>query len=161
MYGFQCLFSSRKLAQRSLIFSISLVIIITLCIFHRISGQVKTLDLIEQMLRTGNLTGKFWGVIKIQAEQITITKYQRTITLAYYSSKDVQIGDKISFVAKAENANSRPISMWRPTKIHFHGTSSFKYGISVLSVLIVLYMSLRYFRFDRKSFSIIFKEGND
>lgn len=88
MENFQYLFSDTKLAQRSIIFCASVVIVITFCVFHGISGRVKAIHRLDQMLENGNLTGKFWTVIKVQAHQrIAVTKYQRIITLAGPSPK--------------------------------------------------------------------------
>jgi len=159
MENFQYLFSDTKLAQRSIIFCASVVIVITFCVFHGISGRMKSIHRLDQMLENGNLTGKFWTVIKVQADQrIAVTKYQRIITLAGPLTRNAQIGDKISFTTKLENADYQSAPLWHLTKIRFHGMSFFKYGISVLSVLLVLMMGFKYFKFDRKSFSLTFKE---
>lgn len=158
MISFQCSFLSNEVTRRAIIFSFSISVIISLCTYHGISGRVKAIDLIDQMIEDGNLTGKFWGVIKVQHDQITITKYQRTITIENRPFKNIQIGDKISFVAKVRSANSHIDPFWYPIKIRLHGTSSFKYGLSILSVLLVLSLCLRHFGFDRKSFCIAFKE---
>ena len=150
-------FSNSEFTRRLVMFCIFLPIVMVLCVFHGLSAKSKAIYLIDQMIAKGNLTGKFWRVIQSQNGQITITKYQRTIALVSAFPKDAHIGDRISFIAKIEKAKGKSAPPWHPTKIRFHGTSSFKYGISVLSVSLVLIMGLKYLRFDRKSFSLTFK----
>lgn len=151
-------FQDKRIIQRSITFATAVLFVIILCTLHGIKAKERTIRLIDQMIENGNLTGKFWRVIQSQNGQITITKYQRIITLACALPRDARIGDKISFIADLENANGQSAPLWHPTKIHFHGTSSFKYGISVLSMLLVFMMALKYFRFDRKSFSLTFRK---
>jgi hypothetical protein len=130
-----------------------------LCILHGLSAKTKAIQLIDQMIANGDLTGKFWRVIEVQGDQITITKYQRTITLAIRLPRVIRIGDKISFVSKLASTKGRPERSWLPLRIRLHGTSSFKFILSMFSVLIVITMALRYFRFDKESLSITFEEG--
>jgi hypothetical protein len=113
--------------------------------------------ILDQMLETGHLTGKHWRVTGILDDRINITKYQRTITLACSASKDIQVGDRISFIAKIDNTNKPSDPIWYPVRIYFHVNSAFKYWISVLSVLIVFIMGFRYVGFDRESFGLILK----
>lgn len=107
MISFQCYFLSNEVTRRAIVFSFFISIIISLCTYHGILGRVKAIDLIDQMIGNGNLTGKFWRVIKVKDDLITITKYQRTITIENRSLKNIQIGDKISFVARVRSANGQ------------------------------------------------------
>lgn len=157
MEEYQYIFSEKDFVKRSIFFGVSVTLIAALCLFHGIAGRAKTISVIDQMLANGELMGKFWRVIKIQTGQITISKYQRNIRLVSAFPKDAHIGDKISFIAKIEKRKGRSAFLWRPTKIRFHGTSSFRYWVSLISVLVVLVMGLKYLRFDRRSFSLTFK----
>jgi hypothetical protein len=109
------------------------------------------------MVATGEVTGKFWRVCKAKTGQITISKYQRNIRLVSGFHKDAHIGDKISFIARIKKGNGRSTFLWCPTKIRIHGTSFFKYWVSLISVLVVSFMGLKYFKFDKRSFSLTFK----
>ena len=149
MISFQCSFLSNEITRRAIIFSFSIAIIISLCAYHGILGRVKTIDLIDQMIVNGNLTGKFWRVIKAQDDQITITKYQRTITLSVHPQKRIRAGDKVSFVAKLGNAQDHLGASWYAIILRIHGTSSFKFILSFVSVMIVIVMFLRHFRFHK------------
>lgn len=93
----------------------------------------------------------------IHDDRINITKYNYTITLACSVSKDIQIGDRISFIANKEKNNSPSDQVWYPVRIYFHISSAFKYWVSLVSVLIVSLMGFRYFGFDRGSVSLILK----
>lgn len=145
--------------NRSVIFFISAAIIIASCMLHGIFGGVRADKTFDGMITSGNLTGKFWRVIDIQNDRITVAKYKKVITLLRLQPGYVEKGDRVSFVAKPENLtglNSDPV--WRPVKIRIHGKSTFKFGISFFSALIVIIMCLRYIRFDRKSFSLLFSK---
>jgi hypothetical protein len=150
--------SKKQNIQRSVIFAACWLAIVFLCLFHGLKSGERTIHHIDQMIDNGTLTAKFWEVIQSRNGQITVTKYQHTITLGCPLPADARVGDKVSFTARLENAKGHPSTLWHPTAIHFHGTSTFKYVTSLFSVFLVLIMGLKYLSLDRKSFSLTFKE---
>ena len=149
--------STHHIPRRLTVFCISIAVICSICLSHGISGRKRTIAILDQMLEAGQLTGKYWRVTSIHDDRINITKYQRTIALACSLSKDIQIGDRISFIANKEKTNSPSGRIWYPVRIYFHVNSAFKHWISFVSVLIVSIMGFRYLGFDRESFGLILK----
>ncbi len=137
----------------------SMIIIMTSSMIHGISGGVKATEILNEMLATGNLTGKFWRIIEVKPGQIIVTKYQKNVTLIYSLPQRVKKGDNVSFIAKSNNLTG-PNSdiLWDPIKIWIHGRSSFKFGLSFISLLMVLVMCLRFIQFDKKTISLTFKK---
>jgi hypothetical protein len=149
-----------KLVQRSLIFIGSLIIIVAFSVFHGISGGAESTKILDQMLATGKLTGKFWRIIEVKPGRITVTKYRKIVTLIYKSTQQVRKGDNISFIAKS-NGHTDPNGdlLWNPAKMRIHGKSSFKFYLSFISVLIVLIICLRSIQFDKRTISLTFRNG--
>jgi hypothetical protein len=148
-----------KLIHRLLIFLISMIIIITSCMLHGIYAGVKTTEMIDQMLKTGNLTGKFWQIIEVQPDQITVTKYKKKVILICSLPDPIKKGDRVSFNAVSKthpDSNSDPL--WHPVKIKIHGKSTFKFGLSFISVIMVMVMCFRFIRFDNKTAGLLFRE---
>jgi hypothetical protein len=143
--------------NRSVIFFISAAIITASCMLHGTFGGVRTDQSFDDMIASGNLTGKFWRVIDIHSDRITVAKYKKKITLLWLQPGPLEKGDRVSFVARNESLTGlNSDTVWHPVKIRIHGKSSFKFGISFISALIVIIMCLRYIRFDRKSYSLLF-----
>ena len=135
-------------------------IVVTSCVFHGVLGKIKTESLIDEMVKNGYLIGKFWTITGVRIDKISVGKYHREILLACDLPKCARIGHKLSFIARARESDSQSEEiLWHPVKIRFHGTSSFRFGISLFSVLLVLFMGIRYFGFDRKSFSLTAENG--
>jgi len=150
-------FSHGGLVPRLVICCISIVIVAALCYFHGLSGRTMAMQQIDQMIETGNLTGKFWKVINIQDGQVTLTKYHLIITLSYSGKKKIQRNDKISFLAKVR-ASKDGVKVWYPVRLRNHGSSTPKFILSFFSVVIVFVMIFRYFGFDKKTLSFVFKQ---
>jgi hypothetical protein len=162
MMHFQTHLKRNKLIQRSLIFLGSMIIIIAISLFHGISGGEKSTEMIDQMLATGNLSGKFWRITEVKPNKITATKYQKKITLIYHLKQPVNKGDHISFIAKSSDIIGPDNELlWDPFKIRIHGKSIFKFYFSFISVLMVLTMCLRLIRLDKKTISLIFRNEQD
>jgi hypothetical protein len=143
--------------NRLVIFFISAAVITASCMLHGIFGGVRADKTFDDMITSGNLTGKFWRVIDIQNDRITVAKYKKKITLLRLQPGPLEKGDRVSFVARNESLTGlNSDTVWRPVKIRIHGKSSFKFGISFISASIVIIMCLRYIRFDRKSYSLLF-----
>jgi len=132
---------------------------LTLCILHAIKAKQRTIGTINRMIDEGQVTGKFWRVVRYQEGQVTLGKYQIVIELASSLPEDIRVGDKVSFMASLEKGNPPSVSLWRPIEIRFHGTNGFRYWLSLLAVSIVLIMGVNHFRFDRESMSLTPKKG--
>jgi len=146
----------KDIIVRLLVFGIATIFVIGLCVGHGIKAKDRSVHLVDQMIETGNITGKFWNVIRLKNNQITVTRYQRIITLVYPVKTGVRINDQISFIASLEDSNGKSGSLWHPTEVRFHGTSGFKYGVSALSILLVLILGFKHIRFDRRTLSLTF-----
>lgn len=130
-----------------------------LCVLHAIKAKERTICTINRMIDEGQVTGKFWRVVRYQEGQVTLGKYQMVIELASSLPEDIRVGDKVSFMASLEKGNPPSVSLWRPIEIRFHRTSGFRYWLSLLAVSIVLIMGVNHFRFDRESMSLTPKKG--
>ena len=147
--------------SRCMILAFALTMALILCVLHGIKAKQRTILSINRMIGEGQVTGKFWRVVRYQEGQVTVTKYERVIELASSLPEDIRVGDKVSFMASLEKGNPPSVSLWRPIEIRFHGASGFRYWLSLLAVFVVLIMSFNHFRFDRKSMSLTPKKGEE
>lgn len=113
----------------------------------------------DQMMQDGNLVGKFWRITGIHRDQITVTKYQRFITLVCSWPAGLKIGDRVSFIATTKPKRNGSVPLWQASEIHFHGDSRLKFYLSVLAVLIVLLLGRRHFEINWSSLNIGLKQG--
>ena len=147
--------------SRSMILAFALTMALILCVLHGIKAKQRTIRRIDRMINEGQMTGKFWRVVRYQEGQMTLTKYERVIELACSLPEDIRVGDKVSFMASLEKGKPSSVSLWRPIDIRFHGTSGFRYWLSLFAVFVVLIMTVNHFRFDRESMSLTPKEGGE
>lgn len=139
-----------------------MIIVISFSMLHGILGGEKTIQMIDQMLTAGELSGKFWRITRLESDRITVTKYQKEITIAYPLQQTLQVGDHVSFIARANKISAGDHqTLWKPVKIRVHGKSRFKFMLSFISVFVVLMMCLRFIGFDRKVVSLTFRSEND
>jgi hypothetical protein len=146
---------------RSMILAFALTMALILCILHGIKAKQRTIRRINGMIYEGQVTGKFWRVARYQEGQVTLTKYERVIELACSLPEDIRVGDKVSFIASLQKGKPSSVSLWRPIEIRFHGTSGFRYWLSLLAVFVVLIMTVNRFRFDGASMSLTPKKGEE
>lgn len=149
----------KDLLKRTIIFVILSIIVAALCASHGILAGKRNIRLIDQMVANGHLVGKFWRIIHIERDRITVTKYQRIITLAWPSPKNMGIGNRLSFIATPEGRTHGDEKLWCPDRIHFHGSSVLKYYLSIIAVVVVAIMGTRQFKFSLSSFSLTPRNG--
>lgn len=148
--------------NRSLIFLISGTVIVVSCLLHGMLAGARTDRTFDRMIASGNLTGKFWRIVEIQHDHITVTKYKRTVILVWHQPGSLKIGDRVSFMAVPDNTTSSNTGLqWHPVSIKIHGRSTLKFGISFISALIAAAMCIRYIRFDRQTVSLTFSRGSN
>jgi hypothetical protein len=146
---------AQELTQRFIVLATVAIVLISLCALHGSRGKSRAIHLIDQMIERGNLTGKFWRITALGDGQITLTKYQRVVVLSCSTPRDVRIGDNVSFIAERPIPQAGDFGPWQPKNVHFHGTSWFKYGLSVLSSLLIFVLCLRHFHLDNHSLTFI------
>ena len=146
---------ARELTQRFIVVGAVAVVLVVLCAFHGSQDKTRAIHLIDQMIEHGNLTGKFWRIAALGDRQITLTKYQRVVVLFYSAPRDARIGDNVSFIAERPIPQTGDFAPWQPKSVHFHGTSWFKYWLSVLSLLGISILCLKHFRLDNHSLTFV------
>ncbi len=124
----------------------------------RNNSKKRTIRLVDEMIEKGTLAGKFWRVSHTHNSQITVTKFQRHVTLKCPQEVGVQVGDKISFIATLEKLESEEIPLWHPTTTRYHSSSLCKYLISVPALLLLFISALRHLKFDVKNLSLVYRK---
>lgn len=149
------MFSTDRFLLRLLTFSALIVLSIAICAYHGISGKKRITRLTDEMMENGHLTGRFWRVVKCKEGEITISKYGYSVNLACKNQLDCHPGDNVSFVARKGGGNS---ILWIPERMKFHGTSSLKFWISGIAVLISFLMCCRHLSVQRGSVGLTFRK---
>lgn len=151
----------KDLLKRVIIIVILSIMVVALCASHGIRAGERNTQRIDQMVAEGHLVGKFWRIIHIEHDRIMVTKYQRSIVLAWSPAKNIGIGDRLSFIATPEGTTHGNEKLWHPDKIRFHGNSVLKYYFSILAVVIAVIMGIRQFKLSLSSFSLTLRNGSE
>lgn len=151
------LFSSDKMAHRLFVVVLLGGIVALSCLYHGISEKKHTLNLYSQMHKNGEIRGAFWRVKEFGNSWIRFTKFNKTIVLNYNGPQNFKIMDKVSFIA-VKKAGTDNTENWEPVKIHFHGTSVFKFIVSAIALIIAGIMSIVSFGFNKTTLSLTFKK---
>jgi hypothetical protein len=149
------LFSTDRVIIRLFIFGVCLALIILICAYHGISGKKRIIRISDEMLEKGQLTGRFWRIVKCKESEITVSKFSYSVRLACNDTKGCRPGDNVSFIAQKV---SRQSTLWVPERFKVHGTSSFKFCISGIALLLVFLMCYRHLSVERGCFDLIFRK---
>lgn len=152
------MFSEDRFISRFIIFISAVGLVVAICLFHGFFDKERTTRFIDEMIKNRQLIGKFWRIVECRENHFVVSKFNRTIILTHSARENCRAGDNISFIAQKEEMENGTIDSWCPIKVHFHGTSSFKFWISAVAVLLVMLKCFKDLGFDRHSFSLTFKD---